>query len=106
MTFADAVNALRDGYAAKRPMWGGYAFKTVTSESGAAVETFKLTFRERADVDGNPVDYEYSFDGTSWTATATKLPFDADIIAAMVGDDWIIGKKEDYEAARGGSGKW
>lgn len=106
MDFQNAVNGLRNNYAAKRQNWGGYVFKTVTSESGAAVETYKLTFRERANVGSNPVDYEYSFDGTSWTAPTTKVPFDSDFIAAMLADDWVTGKKDDFEAVRTGTGKW
>ena len=102
MTFADAVNYLNDGRAAKRPNWGGYVKKVVTSEPGATTETFKIVFVER---DANPT-YEYVWDGTAWTAPATKVPFDHEILEAMLADDWITGETAAFEAARSGTGTW
>lgn len=101
MDFNSAISTLRDGYAAKRQSWGGYVKKVVTSEASASTETYKLTFVSKAGT-----SYEYSFNGTAWTAPSTKVPFDADIMAAMVADDWMVGKTTAFEAARGSSGTW
>lgn len=105
MTFADAIRNLRSGYGAKRPSWGGYASKTVTSEPGAATETGKITFKNRS---GTTYDYQYSTNGTSttWTAPATTVPMDAELFPAMIADDWQVASVADLEAARAGSGVW
>lgn len=106
MTFADAIINLRDGYAAKRSAWGGYVKKIVTSAPDAEVETYKLTFQVRT----GSTTYEYEFkvvDGVlKWVAPSTMVPFDAEIIEAMIADDWITGSTADFEAARSGSGVW
>lgn len=106
MQFADAIQNLRDGYAAKRSTWGGYVKKVVTSAPDAEVETYKLIFQVRT----GSTTYEYEFKVVGgvlkWVAPSTKVPFDAEIIEAMLADDWSTGKTDDFEAARSGSGIW
>lgn len=101
MSIADAINYLTDGKAAKRTSWGGYVAKTVTSAIDAQVETFALTFKNRAGT-----EYVYTWNGTEWIAPATKVPFDEEFIAGILADDWITGKTTDFEAARSSSGTW
>lgn len=103
MTFADAVRTLTNGRAAKRPMWGGYAFKTVTSEAGAEVETSKITLVKKDGV----TTYEYGMtDGTFDVEPSNKPVLDLDLMNAFAADDWIVGNKTDFEAARGSTGEW
>ena len=97
MTFANAVSMLTDGRAAKRAGWAGYVSRADTATG------YTLTFKNRA---GTSYSYSYSTATGLWTAPATAIPFDADIMAAMVADDWTTGKTSDYEAARSGSGTW
>lgn len=101
MDFYSAIATLRDGYAAKRQSWGGYVMKHVTSDVSDVNETYELTF-----VSKGGTSYKYTYDGSTWTAPSTKVPFDADIMAAMVADDWMTGKASAFEAARGNSGTW
>lgn len=100
MTFADAIYGLRDGYAAKRPSWGGYVKKAVTS-TDTDPNPYTLTYKNRSGT-----EYVYTFNGTSWTAPSTTVPFDAELHAAMIADDWTVGTVADYEAARTGTGTW
>lgn len=106
MTFSNAVEFLRDGYAAKRPSMGGYVFKTVTSGSDAEVETYTLTYRKRANQGAAPVDFVYSFDGSAWSVVGTPATMDAELHSHMIADDWITGKMSDFEASRSGSSVW
>ena len=101
MTLADAINNLRDGQATKRPVMGGYAHKTVTSSTGVDPETYTLTYVER---DGTT--HVYTWTGTAWQAPSTPISLDGEFHSNMLADDWIIGKRADFESARSGSGKW
>ena len=105
MTFADAIQNLRSGQGTKRPSWGGYVSKNVTSEPGEATETGTITFKTRT---GTNYVYSYTTDGTTttWTAPATTVPMDADLFAAMIADDWQTASVADLEAARSGTGVW
>ena len=98
MSFDNAVENLRDGYAAKRPSWGGYVKKVVTDADDGA---YKLTFKNRAGT-----EYEYTYNGTAWTAPATTVPFDTEMLEAMLADDWQTGTTAAFESARSGSGTW
>lgn len=101
MTFANAVSMLNDGRAAKRSSWGGYVYRTDTAQSTDG--SYSLTFKNRTGT-----EYAYSYNGTTgaWTAPSTKVPFDSDIMASMIANDWTTGKKTDFETARAGGGIW
>ena len=101
MTFADAVQRIVESSttdAAKRPAWGGYVKRGAVD---AATGAYTLTFKKR---DGT--ESTYTFSGSAWTAPATALPIDAELLAALIADDWIVGTSADMENARTGSGEW
>lgn len=107
MTFGDAVKYLTSGKAAKRSSWSGYVVKTVAS--GAPDGDYVLTFKNKGGT-----TYVYSWDESENKFTApgdlqpaqTNVPYDGDIMAAMIADDWITGLASDFEVARGSSGTW
>lgn len=105
MTFTDAINSIvesRTNDATKRPSMGGYIFRSAVSTATATEGDYTLTFRKRANVGGDPVDFTYSFDASegTWTAPATKPDLDGELFAELLGGDWQVGKKEDFENAR------
>ena len=125
MTFIDAIMAIatsRTYNAAKRPAMGGYVFRSEVSTvdpiaqalAGSGSTTagdYTLTFRKRADdtsgATPTPVDYVYSYNASTgiWTAPAVKPDLDGELFGELLGDDWQIGKAEDFERARtGGAG--
>lgn len=101
MPFAYVMQNLADGKAAKRPAWGGYVKKTVTSADGAETETYTLTFVKR---DGT--SFAYTWDGSAFTPPSTAIALDDEFLQAMIADDWTSGSAEDFEASRSGAGDW
>ena len=101
MTFENACNGMASGEAIKRPGWGGYVYKTDTTAEDSTTATFTLTFKNR-----EGTEYVYTWNGTAWTAPETKVTFDAEIIEAMLADDWTSGTVAGFEAARAGTGIW
>lgn len=100
MTFADAVANLQDGKAAKRPQWQGYV-KRDNDTTFSTTGKYDLTYKNRTGT-----EYKYSWNGTAWIAPLATVPFDAEIHAAMIADDWITGSTADFEACRQGGGTW
>ena len=100
MTFPEAINSIVPNSttrnAAKRSSWAGY----VEAESIDAT-TYRLTFINR-----NDVQYIYTWNGQTWVAPQTTVPFDAEFLAGMLADDWIVGTSVAFEAARDGTGVW
>lgn len=101
MPFAYVMQNLMDGQAAKRPSWGGYVKKTVTTAEDSSVETYTLTFVKR---DGT--SFIYTWDGTAFVAPTTKIALDDEFLAAMLASDWTSGEAADFELARSGTGDW
>jgi len=113
MTLHDALDSIvnsstRD--AMKRPSMGGYFFRSAISSAEGTVGDYTLTMRERANDNGNPVDYVYSYDASAgeWTPPATMPDLDGEFFAMLVADDWATGVATDFETARTGAGgeKW
>lgn len=99
--------------AMKRPAMGGYFFRSAVSTTAGTEGDFTLTLRKRADNNGNPVDYVYSYDASAgtWTAPSeqttpgTNPSLTGEFFGELLGDDWMVGKQSDFETARtGGSG--
>ena len=95
----------------------GFAFKTVLDAATYGDGAYTLTFREGAnDTSGStpvPVDYTFYFnvDPTkSETAAAVSdaddLVLDTELLGHILKSSWMQGTYDDYEAARGGTGKW
>ena len=103
MTFSDVIRTLTNGRAGKRPMWGGYVEKKVTSESGAEVETSDITFVKK---DGVTKFVYCMTDGKFVSVPDAKPSLDIELVNAFAADDWIVGNKDDFEIARGSSGEW
>ena len=95
MPFAYILDQLQDGQAAKRPTWGGYV-KREDGQNGA----YTLTFKNRAGT-----SYAFAWSGSAWSTTAS-LTLDAELLAAMAAQDWIIGDAAEFETARAGTGTW
>ena len=101
MTFADAISTIINSSnydAVKRPSWGGYVYRSSINETTGA---FTLTFKNRSGT-----TYEYSFNGSAWTAPSTTVPVDAEMLEAMMATDWATGTAAAFEAARSGQGVW
>lgn len=101
MPFAYVMQNLSSGKAAKRPSWGGYVKKNITSESDAETETYTLTFVKR---DGT--NHVYTWNGSTFVAPDTMISLDDEFLSAMLADDWITGDAVAFETARSGSGDW
>ena len=101
MTFADAIETIRNSSnydAVKRTSWGGYVKRgAIDAETGA----FTLTFKNRSGT-----EYAYTYSGSAWTAPSTAVAIDAEMLPAMMANDWNVGKAADFEAARAGEGAW
>ena len=109
MTFTDAINSIvssRIYDACKRPAMGGYVFRSAISTATGTEGDYTLTFRKRANSGGDPVDYVYSYDASAgtWTAPTTKPELNGELFGELLGSDWQVGKKEDFENARIPSG--
>jgi len=110
--------------AAKDTSWGAYVHKTTSgmSTQDVADGKFKLIFVQR---DGD--QYVFTYGGTAsptYTYTgciakgasgakgtgspdpSTALELDATLMQAIIGDAWITGSLDNFEAARNGSGEW
>jgi len=98
MPFAFIMKNLQPGYAAKRPSWAGYVKKTAAS--GAAEDTYTLTFKNRA---GTEKVYSVT---AGVISTSDAITMDAELLAAMLSEDWISGTIESFEASRSGQGTW
>ena len=113
MNISDALNTIvgSSNYdAMKRPAMGGYFFRSAVSETEGTEGDFTLTLRKRANVEGSPVDYVYSYDASAgtWTAPQTQPDLDGELLGELLADDWIVGKASDFESARipTGNDKW
>ena len=101
MTFADAISTIINASnydAVKRPSWGGYVYRSSINETTGA---YTLTFKNRSGT-----TYAYSYDGSTWTAPATPVPVDAEMLESMMATDWTTGTAAAFEAARSGQGVW
>ena len=98
MPFAYVMKNLQPGQAAKRANWAGYVKKTAAE--GAAEGTYTLTFVNRAGT-----QYVYSVVDGEITAT-NAATMDAELLAAMLSEDWISGETTAFEASRSGTGTW
>ena len=137
MTIADALRTIASEYGAKamkRPSWKGYmkledyvaadpsatpavpesyTLKIVTGASATpnATETTVTNGADSTAGTGDDVGtYVLTFSGGTWTlptAQAKQLVVDAQLWAAFVADDWIVGEADAFEAARtGATGRW
>ena len=122
MTLNSAMNSIRPNSAtnaAKIPAWGGYIFKTVPE--GAQENHYQLRYVQR-----NGDQYVFDVNGATSVATyvgyvehgsggslgtgspvsTTPLTYDAALVMADYGADWMTGNNADFEAARSGGGVW
>ena len=97
-TFADAINQLTDGKAAKRPSWRGYVKREDIGTNGA----YKIVFVKP---DGTTT-YSYNVSADGAITTSDTLTMDVDLFAAMLSSDWLVGATADFEIARDGTGNW
>ena len=116
MTLTDALNTIVQSStrnAMKRPAMGGYFFRSAVSTTAGTEGNFTLTLRKRANDNGNPVDYVYSYNKEldKWTAPSdestpgTNPSLTGELFGELLGDNWDVGTQEDFETARtGGSG--
>ena len=111
MTLKDALDTIvaSGRYdAMKRPAMGGYFFRSAISTASGSEGDYTLTLRKRANNNGDPVDFVYTYDASAsagagaWTAPATKPELSGEFWGELLGDDWMVGTKEDFEAARVG----
>lgn len=93
--YADAMNALQEGQAAKSPRWRGYVKKGPVAEDGS----YDLTFVK---ADGTEIVFHVAADGAQ--TAAGSIVFDGELNADMMSNDWMIGPAEDFEVARAGGG--
>ena len=91
----------------------GFLFKTALDADTYGTGAYTLTFREGANVGGSPVDHVFYFDvdaTKSATAAAVEdaddLLIDAELLRHILKGSWMQGTYADFEAARGGTGKW
>jgi hypothetical protein len=137
MTIADALRTVASEYgvkAMKRPSWKGYMkiedyvaadpsatppvpesykLKIVTGASAAPNAT-ETTVNSGTDATAGTGDdegtYVLAFSDGTWTLPteqSKQLVVDAQLWAAFVADDWIVGDAAAFEAARtGATGRW
>jgi len=101
MTFADAITTIVNSSnvnAVKRTSWGGYVYRSDINETTGA---YTLTFKNRSGT-----TYEYSYNGSTWTAPSTPAAIDAELLESLIANDWITGTAANFEAARSGQGVW
>lgn len=104
MTLTDAIETLKNGYAdaAKRPAMGGYIKRSEISTEAGTEGDFTLTLKNRAGTEYE-IDYDASASaGSKWTAASgSSFPtLTGELWEEFLGDDWTVGKSEDFEAAR------
>lgn len=106
MTLKSAIDSMAKSSSSdscKRIGMGGYLFRGPVSKEGGSEGSFALTFRKRKnDGSGNPVDFTFQYDaGTGkWTAPQVKPDLTGELFHGFLCDDWMIGKKDDFESAR------
>ena len=106
MTLKSAIDSIaksRSNDACKRIGMGGYLFRGPVSDDSGSEGDFTLTFRKREnDGSGNPVDFTFQYNsGTGkWTAPQVRPDLTGELFRDFLGDDWMIGKKDDFESAR------
>jgi len=110
------INPSTIQYAASGTAWKtssmkGFIYKTVLAAETYGEGAYKLTFRKAANVNGNPVDYDFYFnvDTSVYTGTipdATDLVLDKELLGHILDTNWIAGTVDEYEAARTGNGTW
>lgn len=98
-SFADAINLLTDGQAAKRPSWRGYVKRVDASETEGA---YNLVFVKP---DGTTT-YTFAISADGTITTSDTLTLDVDLFGALLSNDWLVGSTADFEAARSGTGNW
>ena len=96
MDFSYSISNLRDGYAAKRPAWGGYVKRIDDTQTEGA---YTLTFVKR---DGTQTVYAVSPSGV--VSTSDPATLDPELLQGFMADDWYVGKTADFETARSGTG--
>ena len=129
MTFADVIENMQDGQAAKRPSWGGYVRKDVltTDQTTGEPLTWEVTFVTRGSAGESTAPdsgntnrltddegtYSFLWNGTAWVApddsqtTMDALAIDGQLFAALVAYDWDITTAAEAEQARTGTGnRW
>lgn len=95
----------------------GFAFKTVLDAATYGDGAYTLTFREGAnDTSGStpvPVDYTFYFnvdptksEAAAAVSDADDLVLDTELLGHVLKSSWMQGTYDDFEAARGGTGKW
>lgn len=106
MTLADAIRSIsssRMNDACKRIAMGGYFYRSAVSTEVGSEGNFTLTFRKR-DNDGNdqPVEYQYSYTALTdkWAAVSAEPDFTGELLGELLANDWIVGTKDAFEAAR------
>ena len=114
MTLKDALDTIVQSTrydAMKRPAMGGYFFRSAVSTATGTAGDYTLTLRKRANntsggTPGTAVDYVYLYDADApvvkWTAPETKPVLTGEFFEELLGDDWMVGMKDDFELARMG----
>ena len=98
----DSIVSSRTNDACKRIGMGGFFFRSSVSTEVGSQGNFTLTFRKREDENDEPVDFVYSYDALhgKWTAPENKPDLSGELFGEFLGDDWIVGTYEAFEAAR------
>jgi len=99
MTLSDALNTIVNSTtkdAMKRPAMGGYLYRSEVSTATGTDGDYTLTFKNRA---GTTYVYSYDASADTWTAPSTKPDLSGELFGEILGDDWMVGTKEDFEAA-------
>ena len=94
--YADAINNLGDGQAAKRPRWRGYIKKINVQEDGS----YDLVYVKK---DGTQATYHVDAEGIM--SCDSPLTLNASLNSDMLSNDWIIGSAEEFESSRSGEGE-
>lgn len=113
MTFSSAIRYLKNGQAAKVPSMAGYVYRTdfTKGEQDTWKEKYTISFKERADTDGDSVTlYPFVFtvdqDGRTTVQDPTGgMKLDGQLLMALASEDWTIGDQSAYEDARTGTGR-
>ena len=99
MTLRDALDTIVNSTskdAMKRPAMGGYFYRSEVSTATGTEGDYTLTFKNRA---GTTYVYSYDASANTWTAPSTKPDLTGELWGEILGDDWMVGTKEDFEAA-------
>ena len=93
-TFTDAFNNLEQGEATKRGSWAGY----IAKEAGSVENEYKAVFVKR---NGERAEYKVSSAGV--VTTDSPLTLTAELMTALLSDDWVTGSAASFEEARAGT---